>query len=449
MKGILRTAAQLGTTALVASFGFAAAPTGFAQQNSERQTQQTVAMSQKVYEALTEAQALVEAKQYEQAQTRLDVLLEEDNLEPYEIAQVWNLTAYALYQQERYGDAINAYDQVLAQPELPVGLQQTVLKTKSQLQLNVEDYKGALATVDRLMALVPEPAANVYYTRGAALFQLGEYSEALQPLRQAVDMTSATGSIPKEGWLLLLRGCYYELKDYRNMVAVLEELIRHYPKDTYLLTLAGAYSELGDTAKQLVIMESLYEQGFINQPAHITNLANLYLLHGAPFKAAELLESDIAAGKVERNERNLRLLSQAWFAARENEKSIPPLREAAELANDGELYVRLAQAYMNLEQWDQATKALQNGLKTGDLSREDTAHIMLGMAHFSQRHFDAARRAFEAAMRDERSRRAAQQWINYVDSELRRIEMMKQEVPEPAATERSPFLRLNEDPNPR
>lgn len=402
------------------------------QEGEERETKQTVAMSQKVYEQLMVVQEQVEAKQYAQADTGLKALLAQEKLSPYEVAQIWNLTGYSYYLQERYPEAISAYDKVLAQPELPEALLLSTLKTKAQLQFTIEDYANALKTIEQLMAAVPEPAADVFMLQGQAYFQMGDYKRALPPIKQAVDMYREQGNTPRENWLLLLRVCYYELGDFKNMITTLEELIQYYPKDTYLLTLAGAHSELGDTKKQLAIVEVLYEKGFLTTSAHIVNLANLYLLHETPIKAAVLLEKEIKAGRVEDNDRNLRLLSQAWYVARENEKSIPPLQRAAELSNDGELYVRLAQSHINLENWDEAAKALQQGLKLGGLTRRDTANVMLGMAMFNQKKFAAARTAFEAAMDDQRSRRTAQQWLAYVDSEIRRNELMNQELPKNA-----------------
>jgi tetratricopeptide (TPR) repeat protein len=121
------------------------------------------------------------------------------------------------------------------------------------------------------------------------------------------------------------------------MIDVVKELIVYYPKDTYVLTLAGIYSELGDTKKQLALTEVLYEKGMLNTSSHITNLGNLYLLHGLPYKAATLLEKEMNENIVESNERNLRLLSQAWYQAREDEKAIPPLERAAGMSEDGEL----------------------------------------------------------------------------------------------------------------
>ena len=139
------------TTALVLS----SASSVFAQDKEERKTKETVAMSQSVYEKLTEIQELVEAKDYATAQ-RLTVELRggKKSLSPYELAQIWNISAYSYYLQEKYGEAIKAYDQVLAQPELPEALMLSTLKTKAQLQFTQEDYEAALKTIRVLMASI-------------------------------------------------------------------------------------------------------------------------------------------------------------------------------------------------------------------------------------------------------------------------------------------------------
>mgnify|MGYP001815343996 FL=1 len=183
----------------------------------------------------------------------------------------------------------------------------------------------------------------------------------------------------------------------------------------------------------------------LNTASHVTNLANLYLLHGVPYKAAVILEKEMKEEIVESNERNLRLLSQAWYQAREDQKAIPPLERAAQLTNDGDLYIRLAQANINLERWGEAAEAVQKGLKAGGLKRTDQANIMLGMALFNQKRLEQARRAFERAQGDNRSARAAAQWINYVDSEIKRRDLMNQEVPEAAPRERDELLDVIED----
>jgi tetratricopeptide (TPR) repeat protein len=420
---------------LVAAILSVALATPAMAQKEERKTKQTVAMSQSVFEKLQEIQAFVEAEDYASGHALISELMAKDKLSPYEKAQMHNLSGYSYYLQEQFDNAIGSYEKVLLEPELPEALQQSTLKTLAQLHFTVEDYQKALETVRRLMAAVAEPAADVYMLLGQAYFQLQNYEDALDPIKTAIDMNTAQGRVPRENWLLLLRVCYYELGDFPNMIVVLKQLIANYPKDTYVLTLAGVYSELGDTKKQLVLAEVLYEKGFLTNATHIINLANLYLLHEIPIKAALVLEKEMDNEVVGRDVRTLRLLSQAWYSAREDEKAIPPLKQAAEISQDGELFVRLAQAHINLENWNEAATSIQTGLKLGGISREDTANIMLGMALFNQQKLSLARKAFQDALNDTRSRRTAQQWIQYVDSEVKRVALMEQELPEMAPRE--------------
>ena len=414
-----------------------------AQDKKERKTKETVAMSQPVYEALMVIQEFVEAEDFANAQASIKKLQEKKKLTPYESAQIWNLSGYSYYLQEKYDEAISAYNKVLAQPDLPEALQQSTLKTLAQLQFTIEDYPKALETIKRLMAVVAEPAADVYMLLGQAYFQMQNYEEAKEPIITAIELYREQGRVPRENWLLLLRVIYWELKDFPNMLIVLEELIEAYPKDTYVLTLAGVYSELGDTKKQLALTEALYEKGYIEGKSHATNLANLYLLHGTPVKAARILEKEMAANNVKSDVRNLRLLSQAWYSAREDRKAIPPLKQAAAISDDGELYIRLAQSYINLEEWNKAADAAKKGLASGDLKRKDTANIMYGMALFNQKKLEQAKRAFAAAAKDKRSKRAAQQWIKYADSEIRRRDTLEQKLPEIQARDIDAILEAN------
>ena len=126
-------------------------------------------------------------------------------------------------------------------------------------------------------------------------------------------------------------------------------------------------------------------------------------------------------------------------------RATSPLERAAAMTNDGELYVRLAQANLNLEHWAEAAAAVQKALQLGGLKRNDTANIMLGMALFNQKQLEQARRAFERAASDSRSQRAATQWIAYVDSEMRRREVMAQDLPEVQPKERDELLDVIEE----
>ena len=70
---------------------------------------------------------------------------------------------------------------------------------------------------------------------------------------------------------------------------------------------------------------------------------------------------------------------------------------------------------------------------------------MLGMALFNQKRLEQARRAFTKAASDNRSKRAATQWIAYVDSEIKRRDLLKQDVPEYKPRERDQMEDIIDD----
>ena len=82
-------------------------------------TKKTVAMSQQVFEKLQEAQQLIEAKSYGDGHKILRELGAKPKLSTYETAQIWNLSGYAYYLQERYPDSIKSYEKVIAQKDIP------------------------------------------------------------------------------------------------------------------------------------------------------------------------------------------------------------------------------------------------------------------------------------------------------------------------------------------
>jgi hypothetical protein len=83
----------------------------------------------------------------------------------------------------------------------------------------------------------------------------------------------------------------------------------------------------------------------------------------------------------------------------------------------------------------------------GGLKRMDQANIMYGMALFNQKRYSQARRAFQAAGRDDRSKRTSAQWIRYVDSEIRRRDTLEQKLPELEQRQMDEILRANIPPD--
>ena len=111
------------------------------------------------------------------------------------------------------------------------------------------------------------------------------------------------------------------------------------------------------------------------------------------------------------------LLANSLLAARENERALEPLEEAASLADDGEAYVRLSQVHIQAERWPEARAALRQAFDKGGLKDPGHAHLLLGIAAYQEKRFGQARSAFARARGHEKTRDMAERWMQFVDRE--------------------------------
>ncbi len=391
---------------------------------AEREVQRTTGLSQEVYEKVTEIQTLAEAEQYREAGKLLDNLLKE-KLSDYERAQAYFLQGFLRYQEEDLPGALAAYEQVIATPDLPVGMQVNVIRTLAQLHMMSEQFRDALRYADQLIATDPEPHADNHILKAQILYQMERMDPALQQLDLGIRLNAEAGLPPRENWLLLKNAIYYSKDDFPNMLRVVQLLTELYPRDRYLLNMAAIYAELGDSKKQLSLLEPLYDKGSLENATHIANLASLYMLHEIPQKAAVLLEKELESEKVEATRSNLEMLSQAWTMAGRPDRAVAPQKRAAAMMDNGRGYVTLARLHMSLLEWSDAEWALERAFEKGDLRDAGGARLTLGMAQFNQRKFREARRSFARAGEDPRMEKLAEQWLRYLEQEEEQVELAR------------------------
>jgi tetratricopeptide (TPR) repeat protein len=139
-----------------------------------------------------------------------------------------------------------------------------------------------------------------------------------------------------------------------------------------------------------------------------------------PFEAAHVMEKGFKDGLVEKTERNLRLLGQAWTMAQEMDKAIETWGEASEYAEDGQIYYRLAQALASEDKHADAVKAYQSALDKGDLKKPYDVSFWMGISLMQLSRWDKAVDAFKDASNDKKKAKQCRQYIRYVRGEKRR-----------------------------
>ena len=358
------------------------------------ETQETASMREATYKELAKAQEAAEAENFSEAIQVLDKLGKSD-LNNYERAQMLNLYAYIYYSQDNVAKAINAYEQLLAQPELPEAMKTGTVYTLSQLYFSQENWQKSIDMLEWWMSLTKDENLTAYEMMAQAYYQMEQYRKALVPAQKVIDLTKAAGQPVKENNYLLVRVLYYELGENEQVAATLKELIKRYPKKQYWIQLASVYGQMEDQRKQLNVMELAYLQGYLEKETEVLTYASLLLNEDLPVRAAKVLQKGLDDGIITSTLDHWRLLAQAWTLAQEYEKAIPALTRAAELSEDGKLDIILAQSYMNLGRWSEAVAAARNGIRKGGLDRTDQAQVLIGQALFEMDQFDDARQAFE------------------------------------------------------
>jgi len=397
-----------------------------AQRKSEGQkTKQAQAVSKEVYDKIQKAQEMVDAKDYQGALKSLNNLYNPDKLTEYEQANVLNYIGFVYYNMDDVNNAIRTYERMVAIPSLEEQMKKQTTYTLAQLYTMQEQYGKALTTLDRWFALETNPAPEPYILKAQNLYQEARYSEMIQPIETAMEVAVRREKPVKEDWYVLLNFAYFQQENYRKVRDIQKTLLVNWPKKRYWFSLAGAYTELGEDENLINAYAAAYDQRMLEKESELVTMAQLFMQREVPYKAGQLLEKEMASGRVSKDAKNYRLLSQAWQLSMEDEKAIPALKEAARLSSDGELDVRLGNALLNTGEYSECVKSVQAGIRKGGLKSPDNAQISLGMCLYNLRQYSAAIKAFETAAKTPRSRRIANQWITVIRADIDRNEQIR------------------------
>ena len=386
---------------------------------SEKKSVRVPAMRNRVYTQFSRAQEIADAGDKTGGLAVLDQVKEQiSSLNDYEKAMLWNFYGFMHYADENLVEASKSFKQVIAQQAIPESLRLSTLYSLAQLSMQQEDYNQTLTYLTQWESVNTKALTGAQHILFAQVYyQNKQYLKSLTAVNQAVELTKADGKLPKENWLILQRANYYELKQPKQVTQVMEQLVKHYSKPDYWIQLSAMYGEIGEEKKQLAVMEAAYQAGYITKKQDLLSLAQLYRFHEVPFKAADVLAKAIDNGSLIANERHLEMLAQAYIAAKSDEQALPILHKASEIAETGKFDVQLAQAYLNLEQWQQAINAADKALERGGIKRIGDMHLVLGMAQYNIQEFEASLLAFKAAENINTSAKTAKQWYQYVKRE--------------------------------
>jgi tetratricopeptide (TPR) repeat protein len=365
------------------------------------------ALTQKRLNTATE---LLESGQYAAARKKLEES-KFSRLNPYERALAYRLLAYASYGQEDAASAVVYYSKVIEQEALSIDDEASIRFSMVQIYAAMGEWENVEKTLMEWFFYVDEPNAVAYYLLAISHYRREQYDEALPPALKALKLADE----PRESWLQLAAALFLQKEEYDSAVPLLEELIARFGKKQYWEQLSLIFSARGDYKHAMEIQQLAYAQGLLSEDDELRRLASTYLFRQLPHSAAQVLERGLEEGRIERDREVLELLGNSWIAAREYEKAIGPLRQAAELSEDGRLYLRLAQVRIQREDWKEATELIQKAINKGGLDDAGRAQLLLGISYFSSDLTEPALTAFRRAQKHKSTRTEATAWLAHIE----------------------------------
>ncbi|MCP5067805.1 MAG: tetratricopeptide repeat protein [bacterium] len=380
--------------------------------NKKSSKRKSYVLSPAIFKKMGTIHKLLEEEKFTEALALLEQLAKKKKLSSFETATVFQAFGFAYSSLSQYAKAAENFEKSLATDALH---DQTLVNMRynlAQLYMAEEEFPKAIAHLEQWLEMASKPGPQGYYLLGAAHAQLGEAKQALPYVLKAVSSEPKF----KESWQQLLLALHFELKQFNKAAEVLATLIEHEPKKSYLQQLQGIYSELGDEKKALAVMELSYRQGYLDSSSELRNLAHLYLYHEVPSLAAQVMVKGLAEGTIKGERKSWELLGDSWIHAREYKRALEPLHKAAELAEDGDVHLKLARIHLEDQDWKQARVSIEAALAKGELDNPGDAQLMLGISNAKTGRFDAARKAFRKASQSKSSQKSAASWLEHVDA---------------------------------
>jgi tetratricopeptide (TPR) repeat protein len=369
-------------------------------------------ISPSLYKKLKKTETLISKKSYQQAETKLKALLTDVKQGSYEQAIVLRSLSSVYALKEQYKKAAEALSRCLNLKVLPGSQEQQGIQNLGQLYMATEQYAKAIKTLEPWLAENPKKIdGQINVLIANAYAQLKHYRKALPYIKKAI----ASAKKPEESWYQLNLALYYELDNYSSAATLLKQLVRRYPdKKTYWSQLSSVYQQLKQYKKAVSIKRLAYKNDFITTEKELLELANLYLYIGSPYKAAKLLQDEIAKKRIKSSSTNWETLANAWTMAKEFDAAVNALEKASKLNDKGSLYQQLGQIHVEQEKWQQAINALNKAISKGGLKQTGSTYLLLGMSYYELNNIKQAKKSFLNAAKYSKNKKAAQQWLKYI-----------------------------------
>jgi tetratricopeptide (TPR) repeat protein len=373
-------------------------------------------MSSAIGEQVLRARDAADNEQHREAINILNAVMGRD-MTPYERSVVLRIRGLAYYNSDNTARAIDDWLAALATNAL-VRDEVVALRTNVGQMMLIEDR---IEEGIRQLELAISAGADLTAPLARMMAQAYIQAERIPDGLRYAEFFYTNTPRKSEADYNLMQYYYNQLNRTQDELRVVREMINAFPASRRSWqNLRALYARLDQEENAFQTARLMYLNGLLQDESEIVGMVAYFSHFNNPYRGARILEREINAGRVQPTERHLTLLSNMWRQADEFERSIAPLEQLNRARPSGETALKIAEARFQMRQWPQAEQILTTALNQGGLSSSETGRAweLLGSVRYNQDRIQPAIAAYREASRFPTSRRNAEGWIRFINSQI-------------------------------
>lgn len=365
-----------------------------------------VKLSQSAYKKLTKIQKLVEQKKYDDALKIIDETIKKEPVKS-DLAYMLQSRGFIYISQNKYEKAIKAFEKMNS---LKVMNEQNYLSTiynLAQLNMGIKKYDQTIKYLNIWLKKTKKIKPEAYIMIGQSYSLMEKLKPSAKYLNKAIALQKKEKKDVPSSWYELLFSNYYQLKNYKKSIDILNILVKKEPKKKkYWIYLSQIYSLEKQGQKGLSVFEQAYNLKLLNEK-DIIQFVGFMFQNRLYFKGAKVLESHITNKSVTKSEKNLKLLFDAYFISKEYDNSLVVLDDLIKKTKDAKYHLQKARIYNMIHDSKKAIKSYEMALKDKKLKEYSKANLELSYLYHESGMIEKCKECLIKAKKDKKTQKLA------------------------------------------
>ncbi|MBU6211191.1 MAG: hypothetical protein KJS73_03250 [Gammaproteobacteria bacterium] len=331
---------------------------------------------------------------------------------PYDVFAVAELVGFCAARSGDTAGAEAAFSKGLEAGFLDDSNRLVRYKQLLQLNYNLKAYERAAGFGEQAIAAGNTEEAVALLT-AQSYYLLNDFKRTTSFIDKWLVALQARAEKPAEIALQLYVSSCSKLDDDTCILKALEKQLEFHPRpetpgNVTLVLLRNAVE-----ANTLNVFRYAFEAGGMRRGEDYAEMAQLSIEKGFPGEALAVVEAGIAANVFNTpalTDLSKRLLASAKTQVAADKPTLAKQDSDAAARKNGEIDVRIGQAYLSYNDYIKAVSSIERGIAKGGVRNANESQLMLGIARLKAGNKEGAREAFAGVQADQTLKDLARLW---------------------------------------